>query len=245
MPGDADPSKVCRDCGVRKPFSEFWAWKTSSDGRAMYCKPCFSVRNAASADRRAAREGRTRRVRVTPPLDIPAGHQFCPSCLAVLPLDDFVRNRSTKSGYGSYCRPCQNAKATASRNRLHGSTRHYHLRRRYGIGGAEVAAMLAQQGGCCPVCLRALTVKDCHVDHDHVTGKVRGILCFNCNGGLGQFRDNARLLRRAARYLRGHNMPLAHGGGSWGYVVLNDPKPSRLEEAFRGRLAELGVGPPS
>lgn len=245
MPEEGEASKVCRDCGVRKPYSDFWAWKTSPDGRAMYCTSCFSRRNAASADRRAAREGRARRRRVTPPADIPAGHQLCPSCLTVLPPDDSVRNRSTKSGYGGYCRPCQNAKATASRNRLHGSTRHYHLQRRYGIGAAEVAAMLARQGGRCAVCLRPLSVKDCHVDHDHVSGQVRGILCFNCNGGLGQFRDDITLLRRAARHLNGHHVPTGHGRGSWGYVVIDDPTPSLLEEAFAARLAEHSGGPAS
>src|SRR5690349_12451468 len=42
-----------------------------------------------------------------------------------------------------------------------------------------------------------------HVDHDHVFGNVRGVLCFNCNGGLGQFKHNVENLGKAISYLRG------------------------------------------
>jgi hypothetical protein len=55
--------------------------------------------------------------------------------------------------------------------------------------------MLEVQGGLCAVCKAAPAV---HVDHDHVTGAVRALLCFNCNGGLGQFKDNPELLHAAA-----------------------------------------------
>jgi 5-methylcytosine-specific restriction endonuclease McrA len=240
----SEPSKRCRDCGEIKALTAFWRNKKSPDGHALYCIPCFRLRNSEAADRRAAKLGRARRPHRTPEQPVPEGQKYYPGCTGVLPLDAFVRNRSAASGIGTYCRPCQNAKATASRNRIHGSSRHYHLRRRYGIGAAEVAAMLARQSGCCAVCLRPLSVKNCHVDHDHVTGRVRGILCFNCNGGLGQFRDDIRLLRRAARYLRGQ-LRAGHGRGSWGHIVLDDPTPSRMEEALRERLAELGVGPAS
>lgn len=58
--------------------------------------------------------------------------------------------------------------------------------------------MLAEQGGRCAVCAERPAE---HVDHDHVTGKVRGLLCFNCNGGLGQFRDDPQILELAIEYL--------------------------------------------
>ena len=112
-----------------------------------------------------------------------------------------MRNRTTKSGLGSYCRPCQNAKASESIARRHGSTRHYHLKQRYGIGADVVELMLEAQRWRCLICATELTAKTAHVDHDHATGAVRGILCFNCNGGLGQFRDNPAWLRRAADYV--------------------------------------------
>ena len=62
--------------------------------------------------------------------------------------------------------------------------------------------MIAAQQGLCPICRRGLPPTP-HVDHDHVTGAVRAVLCFNCNGGLGQFRDPPDVLRRAAAYLEG------------------------------------------
>ena len=70
--------------------------------------------------------------------------------------------------------------------------------------------MVVEQGGTCVVCGRDDPE---HVDHSHDTGAVRGILCFNCNGGLGQFRDSADTLRAAAAYLDAHDstaMELVH-----------------------------------
>jgi hypothetical protein len=77
------------------------------------------------------------------------------------------------------------------------------LRRRYGITGADFDAMVEAQGGTCAVCDQ----KPEHVDHDHGTGRVRGILCFNCNQALGNVRDNPDVLRCLARYLDLHNSP--------------------------------------
>ena len=82
-----------------------------------------------------------------------------------------------------------------------GGSRTYHLTRRYGLTAAEVDLMLQEQSGACAICREAPAV---HVDHDHMTGQVRALLCFNCNGGLGQFRDDPQVLRRAADYVDLH-----------------------------------------
>jgi hypothetical protein len=122
----------------------------------------------------------------------------CPDCGETKPLDEFPRNKNSKDGRHTYCKPCHNARGKATYERLYGGTRHYHLRRRYGIGADEFDDLVRRQGGACAICGRPDPE---HVDHDHETGEVRGILCFNCNGGLGQFRDSIEALLAAAVYL--------------------------------------------
>lgn len=192
---DRDGFRRCRDCGTWKPLDEFHTSSRRPGGRGSYCQPCFNVRSKASyAKRVRAQYGRE----VRPPRDVPAGHRYCPDCQVVKPLDDFPRNRADSTGYASYCKPCHNARTRATKQRLYGGYREYHLRRRYGIGQKEFDELLAAQGGVCGICG---TERPEHVDHDHLTGYVRGVLCFNCNGGLGHFRDDRTLLNQAIAYL--------------------------------------------
>ncbi len=71
------------------------------------------------------------------------------------------------------------------------------LKNRYGLSEDQFNKMLEDQDGICVICTKPAVV----VDHDHETNEVRGILCPQCNSGLGFFRDNAVLLNRAAEYL--------------------------------------------
>jgi hypothetical protein len=79
-----------------------------------------------------------------------------------------------------------------------------YYRRKFGISADEFDELLDKQGGGCAIC-RKRPERDAslHLDHDHETGVVRGILCLSCNQGIGKFRDDAGLLERAAAYLRG------------------------------------------
>ena len=58
--------------------------------------------------------------------------------------------------------------------------------------------------GCCEICGSGITERTAHIDHDHDTQQVRGILCGLCNKGLGQFKDSINLLTLAAKYLEKH-----------------------------------------
>ncbi|MGW9428999.1 endonuclease VII domain-containing protein [Streptomyces decoyicus] len=66
---------------------------------------------------------------------------------------------------------------------------------------AERDAMLKEQFGICPI---GLEPGPRHVDHDRDTGKVRGVLCFNCISALGKLRDDPDAMRRAIAYLEGN-----------------------------------------
>jgi hypothetical protein len=76
------------------------------------------------------------------------------------------------------------------------------LRQDYGLTQEQFEAMLRMQGGACAICQQSTS--DYCVDHCHVTGRVRGILCRSCNAGIGQFRDNPKLFLDAADYVEEH-----------------------------------------
>jgi len=82
---------------------------------------------------------------------------------------------------------------------------HEHLQRRYDIGLGDYDDMWKAQGGVCKICGQAEKKRRLAVDHDHETGKIRGLLCTNCNMGLGHFKDNPKLLDLAAQYSRDAN----------------------------------------
>ncbi|MHB8490618.1 MAG: endonuclease domain-containing protein [Solirubrobacteraceae bacterium] len=153
----------------------------------------------------------------------------CPKCTATKPLDDFPRDKRTTSGRGSWCKACNNAwhrehrrtnadalndkqrsryrsdpQAKLTRNRQWREAnpeRHKelvrrtdakrdrfgeHLGRYYGLTRSDYAAMVAAQD----------------VDHDHDTGRVRGLLCYSCNMGIGRLGDSEAGLLVAIEYLR-------------------------------------------
>lgn len=79
----------------------------------------------------------------------------------------------------------------------------YNLKQ-YGITYAQHQAMFAAQGGRCAICKSdkpGSKGKGWHVDHDHKTGTVRGLLCHFCNTAIGSLKDDPDLLRAAAEYL--------------------------------------------
>jgi Autographiviridae endonuclease VII len=79
-----------------------------------------------------------------------------------------------------------------------------HLRRAFGITQQHYEQLLVAQHGGCAVCGRAPRVgKALHVDHDHATGEIRGLLCFSCNSALGNLGEDEKRIRAMLDYLTG------------------------------------------
>ena len=87
------------------------------------------------------------------------------------------------------CKAC--AKINANWQRL----------KKYGLDKGSYLILLEKQKDKCAICLKEF-LSTPHIDHDHVTGSVRGLLCYPCNSGLGQFEDNIDRLKRAIKYLK-------------------------------------------
>jgi hypothetical protein len=188
-------TKTCLDCGEAKLLADFSPSPRGVAGRNSYCKVCMRERSKASYRKRKAAAGMTVRERPEPTLE---GTKRCPDCGMVKSLDEFPRNRADRTGYATYCKPCHNARTRANIQKNHGNTRNYHLVGRYGLTAAQYEAMLSAQRGRCAACWNAPAA---HVDHDHVTGRVRGLLCSSCNQALGNARDDIDVLRRLVNYL--------------------------------------------
>jgi hypothetical protein len=123
----------------------------------------------------------------------------CYRCQETKPKDQFFKNKSQKDGLGGYCKLC--SKQYIKNNPQYREK--WYFKRYYGISIAEKEQLLIIQNNCCGICKQAFSnSKATHIDHCHITSKVRGILCSNCNTMLGLAKDNQEILQNAINYLK-------------------------------------------
>lgn len=114
-----------------------------------------------------------------------------------------VRHYRATEGYKSSKRAAKKARLAASPEKRRSESRGKKLRT-YGLRQADFASMLTRQGNACAICCMPCPVfASLCVDHCHITGKVRGLLCRRCNTALGMFGDSQVLVERASQYLAG------------------------------------------
>ncbi|MEQ1788772.1 MAG: endonuclease VII domain-containing protein [Acidimicrobiales bacterium] len=139
--------------------------------------------------------------------------KVCRDCRAEKPLDAFPLQKGGRHGRHPLCKPCRAAQerrryerdreAILERRRNDDSWRRRArwraLERKYGLTRHDYEAIFVAQRGCCAIC--ELRPARLHVDHCHVTGTVRGLLCVNCNLAVGELDDDPELCVSAAAYL--------------------------------------------
>lgn len=147
----------------------------------------------------------------------------CSRCLLNKDVSDFYKQTSSKDGKMSRCKKCcaeynkewqlKNPERARERWRIAEKKSRNLGRdraRKYGLTEDQLNLLLAKHSRC-EICNRSFDEIASHVDHDHATGIVRGVLCSNCNTGIGNLRDDIVLVKKALEYLLKY-APIAQPG---------------------------------
>ena len=135
------------------------------------------------------------------------GTKYCKSCDTTKPIDDFYLRNKTSMVRHSTCKECDKKRVKENHDPV--AYRNAELQRRYGITQQDYEVMIVEQNNQCAIC-NATEPGGRHnsgyfvVDHCHTTGKVRKLLCNNCNTALGLVGDNTQTLQSMIEYLQEH-----------------------------------------
>jgi hypothetical protein len=197
--------KRCADCKQDLPDDQF------TKSNPWYCRSCKNARYKAWYQRKREHE------RALKSPEQPKTHKVCKRCGETKPITDFY---SIKGKWLHYvCKPCSSEVGQQRRalRDAKGERGYERLKFRCNRVGTTVDWYLAQekkQGGVCALCGRPEShphskgsdqIRSLAVDHDHATGKVRGLLCFRCNTALYQLELNGTdWAHKAVAYLDEH-----------------------------------------
>lgn len=138
----------------------------------------------------------------------------CSICKEIKDIEQFEKMNKTKGGRGYRCVPCK-LKLTREQKRLRRKKIYDNL--------------FIKQNGLCAICNKPEIMKNRYtkdiqvlaIDHNHETGKIRGLLCMKCNTAIGRMNDDPELLKKAANYLESYGERMDKQK-SWGYHLLMD-----------------------
>lgn len=179
-------NKICIKCHIKKEESEFYTSKKGKLGLQSRCKKCSSYygkiwrlkhKERLAKKLKIYREKNKKRI-----------------AKQRIKYREQNKEKIDKYNHKHYLR-------YKNRKRI------LYLRTRYNLSLNEYQKLLKKQNGVCAICKEKEisifkgTIRMLAVDHDHRTGKVRGLLCGHCNHGLGNFKDNIKLFKNAIKYL--------------------------------------------
>lgn len=211
--------KTCTKCKLPKDESKFSFRCDRPLKLYSHCKECHTARTTAQYH---ANKNRTpkevellRAVRKSKRLSLT---KSCPRCGIEKPKSEFYAKAGKPGETRCWCKSCSVVAGTESNRKRRNKDPEGHLKQirnlklqyDYGITLEDRNRMFIAQGGACAVCKERLLEqgrKGLHVDHDHKTGKVRGLLCPNCNYAIGHMRDSSVIARAVAEYLDKSSAP--------------------------------------
>ena len=173
---------MCNVCDTEQPLDRFEPGARYRGGRIPTCRDCRSRRRLERASERA----------------VTVDRKTCSRCGETKVIGEFHADKRSPDGHSGRCRTCKRATRYVEDTR---KVRDRFLRWKYGIGIDEYEQLEAAQGDGCAVCgQRPPEPKVLHVDHRHSDGRIRGLLCSNCNTALGLLREDSEVIERLALY---------------------------------------------
>ena len=130
------------------------------------------------------------------------GTKLCGRCKRHRKVKFFAKRKNTLCGLSSWCKGCNRAYDNENRAQFRRRRKKQYYLRQHGVSLEVFEKQVRKQKRRCAICSRWM--KEPHLDHNPVTGKMRSALCHKCNVGLGHFNDSTKLLRKALKYLERH-----------------------------------------
>lgn len=175
---------ICKSCLENKDVIMFETSNKKGYYRSV-CKTC------------SGKSSRLLKIKVA--LDLfEQGLRLCFTCKKIKELSFFNKDKGNKLGYSCQCKEC----AYAHRKPI---AKWVMIKHKYNITQEQYESKLKEQQNGCAICnksLQEIDIRHVHVDHCHTTGITRGILCRDCNHGIGNFKDEIKLLEKAINYLK-------------------------------------------
>lgn len=198
--------KICADCFVEKPLSEFGMDSSKREGLSRICRKC-----AAGATRKYRQNLAERMAGIMP---VELEDRVCSACKQHKPAAQFSLRKSLKAGRSvvttrSECKDCERRRyfRKYSKSKKHKEyMKNWKLLKKFGISLEQYREIERSQKGMCAICGK--TPNDDKrksalvVDHDHRNGSVRGLLCRHCNIGIGKLGDTVQAIEKALVYLK-------------------------------------------
>lgn len=192
----APKEKECTCCHEIKPVKCFSKDYSRSDQLSCWCKDC-SARNT--------REQRRSGMNLSS-----SSSKTCSKCKTNKPVVDFRIKKNSPDGCVSWCISCEKEYRLKHQSEFPNARKMAHRIFRYGVTGEQYDNMLKSQNGVCAICGNPESTivngkpKSLSIDHSHLSGQVRQLLCDDCNVAIGRLHDSPELAEKAAAYLRKH-----------------------------------------